>query len=367
MASGILAGALLLFAAFEARASPRFPRPPKAQFGVKFTGEAFSGLLGGLRRGSEGNYLLDARFALNSEQLGLWRDGELYMDITHIRGAQPSSRLSGDIQVASNIAAPAATRVYEFWYAQDFADRRVRLRLGIVDLNKHFDAVPGSGQLNNSSFGVEPALSLNAPASIYPEPGWGMTAGALLGKDWHARLGLFQGQPARRSAPLSRGAMLIGELTRSSSPAEPVYMLGMWHYAQPQGGGFGNPASDWGAYAAWVTPLPDAQRRLFLQAGYSPAAASRAPYYLEAGYAWDGPFSGRPDDRLSLGLARAWVRTTTATGLQAETALEANYGFALGGHLMLAPDLQYILQPLGTGAPVPNAWVALLRLYANTD
>ncbi|MEY2343302.1 carbohydrate porin [Acidithiobacillus sp. IBUN Pt1247-S3] len=56
-------------------------------------------------------------------------------------------------------------------------------------------------------------------------------------------------------------------------------------------------------------------------------------------------------------MARAWQR-----GAGAETAIELNIRQPIGQHLFIAPDLQYVIHPLGFfPRRVANAWVFLLR------
>lgn len=340
--------------------------PSSPRFNLELVAESYANLAGGLQRGSDSNAVVDATFSLANRDLGWQNDGYWFLDLKHIRGADPSQSLSGDVQVASNIAAPAANRIYEFWYQQTFWTPQVSLRAGIIDLNKVFGVVPGSGGLNNSSFGIQPALSLNAPSSIFPKPGWALVGASQIGNRWRLQLGWFQGHPAERSRPFGNGHMLVGELLRDAGGDASLLMLGAWRYTQPNGAGYGDPGSDWGAYAAWSTQLADARKRVFLQAGASPVQASFSPYYLETGYSWRAPLHNRPDDRLNLGLARCWVRSPN--GIQAETVLETNYRFAINPQFALAPDVQYILQPARPGTTSPgNAWVMMLRLYFSLD
>ena len=350
---------LLLIAAGPALGSTGDQSQAVPLFNLSFTAESYANVAGGKQRGSEGNGVLDATLALTNQDFGWSGNGHWFLDLKHIRGADTSGMLTGDAQVASNIAAPAANRVYELWYQQEFSTAHSWLRAGIIDLNKVFDVVPGSSALNNSSFGIQPTLSLNAPASIYPKPGWSLTGASQLGTAWRLQLGWFQGNPSERSTVFGNGHMLVGELQHLSADDKSLLMLGAWRYAQPHGTGFGNPGSDWGMYLAWSAPLAEAGRRWFAQVGASPSSASVSPYYLEAGYAWQAPFARRPHDQLHFGLARAWIRTTN--GMQAETALEANYDLAINRKLTLAPDVQYFLQPAAVSSS--DAWVLMLRLY----
>jgi carbohydrate-selective porin OprB len=139
--------ALSVLAALPAYAAAGAFEPPRSGFDLKFDGESYANLSGGFQRGSEGNAVVDAQSTPADQDIGLGDSGAWYLDLKHIQGADPSASLTGDVQVASNIEAPAANRVYEFWYEHLLFERTFGVRAGIVDLNRYFDAVPGSAAI----------------------------------------------------------------------------------------------------------------------------------------------------------------------------------------------------------------------------
>lgn len=91
--------------------------------------------------------------------------------------------------------------------------------------------------------------------------------------------------------------------------------------------------------------------------------------YTGGGLVLSAPFTGRPDDQVGLAVAIAWnggdnKQLTLAGGgspANSEIEIELTYRFTLGDNLALQPDLQYVINPGGTGA-LKNALVLGIRL-----
>ncbi|MGH8282746.1 MAG: carbohydrate porin, partial [Gammaproteobacteria bacterium] len=349
-------------------AAPHHFVAPGTSFSLNVTSESVSDLSGGLSQGTVYDTLVDASFGLGTQNLGLWDGGWFWLDLQHITSGDPSGTLVGDFQGVSNIAAPSGNRVYEFWFRQYLGHTDLKLRAGYIDLNNYFAQVPYADQISNASLGIIPTISGNAPTSTYAKPGAGMILSDGWG-DWVTEFGLFQGHPENRGQLFGHGYMAIAEIGHQApSWANPTQTLklGVWQYSQPDPARDGGPASTWGTYVIMsqqLAPLFGAtQTHVFAQIGASPPQVSISPYYLGGGLALQGLVPNHPQDILSTSISRAWVRTST--GLRPETSYEINYLWNFGSHFALQPDLQYVTQPAGTSRPVPDAFVAILRLYA---
>lgn len=320
--------------------------------------EADSNRSGGIASGSAYDTVVHGGFAFDPEKLGWWSDGRFHVDITHIQSDGLSRRRVGDTQGVSNLEAASANRLYSAWYEHKLGDHGA-YRLGIIDLNAYFDVTEAAGGLMNSSFGVFPTISANIPASIYPKPGYGAMAEST-GHRWQFRAGVFQGDPRDRSSVWNRGRMIVAEAARSN-PGRfgGLYKLGAWQYRNPQAAASDAPSHTWGLYGVVVQPIsrqaPYRDSRLFVQLGANPGGNDNVPYYLGFGADFFNPISGRPKDRISVGVARAWL-----TQGRAETTYEITYLYRLNRWLYLQPDLQYVHSPSGV---LPNALVALLRAH----
>lgn len=333
------------------RATQLPPAPEATPFSVygHVVSEGVFGLEGGNRRDSVADNLLHVAMALNSGPLGLWSGGQLYGSLLQLQSGAPNEGFIGALQLPSDIAGAPATRVNQFWYRQDLPWRGLLLRAGLIDLNRKFDASNNAALLINASFGISPTFTANVPTSTYPKPGWGAT----LEGDWtdsSAYLGVFQSRPDLRSSVFDKGAMVIGQLGYRG------VTIGLWNYSQPQTAGL--PAQDWGAYGIAEGDVPgtgEGNAGYFLQWGASPRSGNVVPYYLGAGFLLRGPLPGRAQDRLSFGIARAWVR---GSGKRPETDYELTYRWQLMRGVFLQPDLQYVSRPGGAGR---DALVGLIR------
>ncbi|MGA7802566.1 MAG: carbohydrate porin [Gammaproteobacteria bacterium] len=320
------------------------------QVGMHLDTEAVSNVAGGLRRATAYDTVLHGGVNLDSAALGLWNGGRLRLSAVRITSGQPDVHNVGDLQVASNLAAPSATRIYQFWYRQRLA-RGLALRAGLVDMNQYFAVTPHASTFLNSSFGILPTVSANVPTSIYPKPGAGVMLDAR-GNGWDTELGAFQGEPSRRGEPFGHGAMVIGQVQRGAVQA------GVWSYRETGEAS----RADWGAYGSVAGALGHGVKG-FVQLGASPRSGNTVPYYLGAGLMAGSPLPGRTGDRLGIALARAWIRSTAA---RAETAWELTYVTRLSRHFYLQPDVQYIVHPSGS-TTVHNATVVFLRAHLEFD
>lgn len=327
-------------------------------WGVHLDSDMVSNRHGGLRTGTAKNTVLHAGVALDTQKMGGWPGGRFRIDVTHIQGDRPSANLVGDAQGVSNLSAVSANRLYSAWYEQRVG-QHATYRLGLIDLNAYFDVTEAAGSLINSSFGITPTIASNVTSSIYPKPGYGLMAESH-SPDWQFRAGVFQGDPQHRASVLDRGQMVIGEAVRSRSGRYGgLYKFGAWQYENPKAAVSGTQSRAWGLYGVVVQPIsrhaPYRDRRLFLQWGANPGGTDPVPYYLGFGADFFKPFAGRPDDRVSLGVARAWLR-----GLKAETTFEASYVYQVNRWLWMQPDVQYVRNPGGTA---PDALVMILRAH----
>lgn len=326
------------------------PSPPRGlHFDLNWDSDLYDNVHGGRKRGYATDSVLTAAFSLDTGDLGWWQGGRFKVAAQAIASTHPSE-YAGDLQTLSNLDAPNQRHLTKFWYAQDFGAALVRG--GIMDLNQYFDLNDAAGLFPNSSFGIIPTISADVPAAIYPDFGWGLMT-KLGGEKDNWRLGIFQGDPTRRSSALHAGAMAIAEHDWRTSQNHTHFGIGAWYRQVPESGT--PPTHDWGAYANLEHALPAHPNAVaFLQVGASPGQVNTIPAYLGAGVHFYDVSQAVSD--IGVGFARAWIRNHAA-----ETSLEATALLPLfGGSVALQPDVQYILHPSGT---YPNALVVGLRLH----
>lgn len=354
-----------------------------------YTADVLANVRGGVETGVVGLGNLDVTARIDAERLLGWEGTTLFVYGLATHGAEPTS-LAGDAQVASNIEAPDGVRLYEAWAQKNFAGPNLSLLVGLYDVNSEFDVADASQVFLNSSFGIGAEFGgsgLNGP-SIFPVT----SLGARL--QWHPTHQLYlqgavldgvpgdPGDPGSTAVHLAGGdgALWVAEAgwLQHAEPAatrgEPQtgrdhvhdgipwrVALGAWQYTRSAErlDGPGRVRGRPGVYVlAEARPLADGEgpgRRLglFLRQGFADGRANRFDAYTGAGVSWRGPLGAGPDDVLGLGIAiahngGAYRRAVRRSGGRAdarETTLELTYRASLGAHLMVQPDLQWILNP----------------------
>jgi porin len=142
------------------------------------------------------------------------------------------------------------------------------------------------------------------------------------------------------------------------------------HLFPPPGNEFGDRDSldrnNNGLYAImdqeiWRRPSGKRALAFFLQFGISPRSHNLNQYYIGSGLNLSGVAGRGGNDNLGIAVAHDGLRTVTGK----ETAIEITYSFPLFNYFMLQPDIQYIINPAGTGSELDNCIVASLRFNLN--
>jgi porin len=331
---------------------------------VTYTADSVTDLSGGLDAGTGFISLLQVGGGVNGAAIGLPAGSRFEISALRIDSQDPSLHRIDDVQVASNIEAPSAMRISQFWYLQDLPAVPLRTWLGLLDLNQYLDVTESATTLINSSFGITPVISGNAPASLYPKPGYGAMVRWERG-DAALHVGIFQGNPGMRHTVLHDGRMLIGEWQPLGAVDEDSSIrlkLGAWQCHCRTGPAAGDLLQAWGGYgSAQVTLGRHAGEPVvaFVHLAGSPSSDSVSPFAAAAGLTLSSPIGQRPDDHFSLGMTRMNLRD-----LAAETSYEMTYILELRNDVYLQPDIQYITKPSGA---LPDAWVFTLRINLEFD
>lgn len=340
--------------------SRKASRPPAADWLLTTDDELAFIPQGAVKNGITYDHLVHLEGSVHTGPLHLWNGGHLLVSLVQISSGQPSARYIGDMQVASNIDAAPAVRFYEFNYTQNLPGNFV-LAGGLIDMNKFFIKADHASVLLNSSFGISPDMSANEPVSIFPKPGYGLSAAKYF-SHWKIQASLFQNDAGDRSDITFLRNMLTVEADyrdQHGLNGMPVTLkAGFWHHTSLNGY-----QAHWGGYfIAQQTLLLNNRRNIgfFLQAGSSPYRSVTVPYYIGIGMLINGPFRKRPDDAFSMGMAKAW---TDLHFNIAETAWEMTYMFQLFSRVSIQPDFQLIQNP--GGSRHKPAFVGFLRLHLN--
>ncbi len=349
---------------------------------VVYTGEQWANASGGLRTASAYLDNLDIKIATD-DVFGI--DGaEFFAYVLYNNGTEFSADIAGDLQTVSNIDAPEALRLYEFWLGFD-VHSDVNLRLGLYDLNSEFDAIDTAALFINSSHGIGPDFSQsgeNGP-SIFPVTSLAARLRWDIDRQWSVQLGLFDAVPgdpddvSKTTVRLDDGALGVVELAWQPGASRRV-AAGHWRYSRESDPRLpaGRPEQNAGFYllgeAALYTEGDSAEGlRGFLRYGVAEDAVNVFDSYLGAGLVYRGLLPGRPADRAGIAVARAiagspYRRSAALTGPvpeRAETVFELTYRFGVAPWLTLQPDIQYTLDP-GLDPALDNALSIGLRFEA---
>ena len=379
IALGASFAALVLALPGTARADDPKSDPPKAPFtfAVAYTADALDNADGGRAQGAR--YLDKLALSIAYDGAAAGHDGWTALaSAQHANGVAFSSDLVGDAQTVSNIDAPEAFRIYEVWAARALFAGRGGVKFGLIDFNSEFDVQETGALFLNSSDGIGPDISrtgLNGP-SIYPITALGSTVFYKPADGWTIRAGLFDGvagDPShlRRFAIIlsaKDGALLIAQVEKRYGDAARLE-AGVWSYtarfdaldrftasgAPRQIGGnagvyglvegklLAKPKSDDGGLSGWI------------RVGFGNGDINPINTYLGAGLVYTGLIPGRDKDKAGLAINRAGfgapaceaARASGSSLRDAETTLEATYGYAFSDWLNIQPDLQYVIHPSG--------------------
>ena len=140
---------------------------------IRYTADFFYNLRGGLNTSGAEQFrgLLGIGITLDTERLGLWKGGTVFISMFENHGTDITARHLGDLQAINNADASNRTRLYEFWYEHALFDDKLRIKLGKIDANADFAAPEYGGEFTQSSAGFSPTI----PLTTWPDPGLGIS------------------------------------------------------------------------------------------------------------------------------------------------------------------------------------------------
>ena len=355
---------------------------------IGYTGEIRRNTTGGLEVGNAYLDLLDlgATWTTNN----LFSDAHLTtnLSVMHVGGDDISGDFVGDLHGVSNIEAPDAWHLYEFWTEMSFGgSANTSLRMGLLDINADFDTPVTSSLFVGSPHGIGTEFSQtggNGP-SVWPVTGLGLRVAGELGEALRWRVGAFEGTPgdddetsfAAFDVARGEGSLLIGEMEYLSDRVNKI-SLGLWSYTasfdrlesglttdpQPQHG-------NRGVYALVDLPLGNVGAARIdgsLRVGLADARFNPIDECVGATVVVSRAFARRPDDAFGLGVAygrtgdlyRTVQSLASVPAASAETSYELTYRAPVTGWLALVPSVQFVSNP-GADLALRDAWVVGLR------
>ncbi|MEW6655168.1 MAG: carbohydrate porin, partial [Bacteroidota bacterium] len=315
---------------------------------ASYVGEFAGNLSGGKRKGTAYLGMANLKIGFETDNVGLWRNGEFFIKGVSTHGAVPSEKLFGEFQVASNIEAGNNIYIQELWYKHNFGTSE--LTVGLQDLNAEFITCCFSENFINSSFGIPSLIAENIPAPIFPLTALGITGKINLSEKVVLKSALFDGLPEEfennkynLNWQLSsrNGILLFTELQLSTNlnelpgsiKAGTYYHTHLSVTVEPNGSTITAFDKNYGFYLiADQTLLQKSDNNkigFFAQLALSPRNINMHNYYIGGGISCTGILGNECDNSIGLGIAHAGLNSSA---LKSETVIEVFYKSTLQGN-----------------------------------
>jgi porin len=363
-------------------------------FSSTYTCEVLGNPTGGMKQGARYDHSMgwDVNFDLEKfvgmigtqfHISGLWRAGQ---DLS-------KATIGNDLTV-SNIYGNQQFRFYFLYLEKNLLDKRLNVRIGRIAAGDDFATSPLYGiYVSNAVNGVPISMPINMFFSVYPTATWGARAKYNINEDFYIFSGIYDGDAAVArndmygfdfSLRLKEGLAFAQELAYAPEKGVgPSCLPG--HY---KGGIYYNGAtcrdlySDINGDSYAVTQLDRkkhignynvyvmADQMIYREKGtkddgltalavatVGPDSINKFPFFLMGGLIYKGLVPGRDSDLTAVQMAYAKYsdklkeseQSVGSSPQQYEIALEFTHRINITKWFYVQPDIQYIIQPGGTG------------------
>ncbi len=161
------------------------------------TSEVLGNVSGGLHRGTAYDGLTQMQLQVDAQKAFGLEGGLFDASALQIHGRNLSADNLASLQTASGIEASRATRLWELWYQQAWADGRYDIKLGQQSLDQEFLVSQGSSLFVNTMMGwpMLPSADLYAGGPAYPLSSLGVRGRAQLTRSLTLLGGVFDDNP----------------------------------------------------------------------------------------------------------------------------------------------------------------------------
>lgn len=329
--------------------------------------------------------LIDVNATLDLEKMFKLPGASVFIDFMSAAGDAPS-RFIGDFHGTSNIEAGRhMDQIEELWWQQWLFDKHLRLKIGKVDANREFGFVEAAGEFANSGAALD---TTNIGMPWYPDPSMGVNVFVYPVDEWYIGAGFYDGSYSNGLHTGSRGPSTFFNDSKSNGHfliGETGYTFDhLWFMQQARvaGGGWfhggdfvefdgSSRAGTWGLYMLLETtvwkadPSRDDDSRglaLFCRYGYGDGAVSAAENNVAGGLKLTGTFETRDTDSAGVYVSYSDLSDHESAGFaRDETVVDLYYRLNLTPWVHIQPEVQFILDPGGTGQ-VADAVVGGLRV-----
>lgn len=392
-------------AAQEAPAKPAQPFQPLADEGItlslSYTGEAVANATGGLRQTSAYTGQIYMGADADMDRIAGIAGGTIHFAVTDRRGKSLSNIALGNNTSVQEVWGTQNTHLAILTWEQKWLNGRVDIEAGRSQANIHFLNSPIYCNFQtNSTCGNPTFVFKNSNFTYFPASSWMVHARVNVAPQWFVHVGAYEVNPDRKQADdngfnfstrSATGVIVPWEAgygdDTGKTRLQGHYILGGWFdrgdYADPlrdANGGIailtGQPSATLhgrsGLYVRFdqmlTRPDPHSMRGLTLFGVAMANLSGRVEesHYFELGLLQTGTFRGRDQDTLGLlindqqfsdlAMERMRAARISAGGDGAihrdQYMMELAYGAQINPAIRISPNIQYILHPDQTGAPL---------------
>lgn len=344
-------------------------------------------------------------FKFDLEKLAGWRGGMLVVSGINRNGDDLTTKYVGSIFSVQQSVGGQRPFLYQVYLQQKFLEDRLTAKLGRFSASDDFNGSPLYGySVNNGIDGDIRNVLFDTRFSAYPFAVWSAVVLYDPTPEFNVKLGVFQTSDdmfenddngLNWGIEDSDGYTAIAQfgwspqfwkrpvssLTSDSKSNQPVEMKGYpghywigftyseWDLYPRFGGGFDDRSYGFYVHADQMvyqeTAGSDQGLTVFVASGYYPQSEiSIVPFQVNVGLNYKGLFPGRDRDHTMLhfiygDLSREYAHSVRRPGgslAESEKVIEVAHRFQLTPWSYFQPDVQYVIDPGGTG-DIPNALV----------
>lgn len=344
-------------------------------------------------------------FKFDLEKLAGWRGGLFVISGINRNGDDLTTKYVGSIFSTQQSVGGQRPFLYQVYLQQKFLDGRFTAKLGRFSASDDFNGSPLYGySVNNGINGDIRNVLFDTRFSAYPFAVWSAVVLYDPTPEFNVKLGVFQtsddmfenddnglnwgiegsdGYTAIAQFGWSPqfGKRPVSSMTGDSKTSQPATMKGYpghywigftyseWDLYERFGGGFEDRSYGFYVHADQMvyqeTPGSDQGLTVFVASGYYPQTEiAIVPLQVNVGLNYKGLFPGRARDHTMIhfiygDLSRDYARAVRRPGgrlAESEKVMEVAHRFQVTPWSYFQPDLQYVIDPGGTG-DIPNALV----------
>lgn len=283
-----------------------------------------------------------------------------------------ASSVGSLLGVNADAVGDQAVQVSELWYQQCLLGRRLRVRIGKLDMTGGFEcrgcavAFDGSAYANDEVTQFLSDALVNNPTIPFPDYGLGAIVYAEPVEGLYLAAGAADAQADGRETGFRTAfheedyflAMFeTGVVTNLLAGLPGTYRVGLWYDPQPkQRFSGGTKRDDLGLYLSCDqlvfkerADADDAQGLgLFARFGFADDDVSEINTFWSAGAQYQGLIPGRDGDVLAVGVAQGLLSRDAGFSAPRETVIEVYYSAAITGWLTVSGHVQYVGNPGGS-------------------